>query len=422
MSASRVSEPVRRWQAAVLLFTCLLTLAALALLAASTARAQAWVERGHAPATGGQVENITDSVVAGAIEAIVTHPMHPDVIWVGSVNGGVFKTINATLAAPVWVPLTDGYGSLSIGALDLDPMDGTYDTLLAGVGRTSSFRGEGGEHIGLLLTDDGGSSWTVLSELSGLNISGVAARGEVLVAAAAAADDSHPAKAPGIWRRADGESAFERLSNDGVSGLPDGRAVDLVGDPANPATLYTIIHDPDTLSNNGIYQSTDTGATWTLLSTASQNSKIQLSPGVSDSPIARGSELAAGPNGVLYAAVCRAGGDPEKADDRLERLYRYLPATGWESLLPLPATTEDLIDYGIHPGGQCFVHLSLAVDPSNELVVYIGGDVQPPPSSAGFTIGGPPNSIGAHLPTGRLFRVEAPPVELNELTIFFPFF
>src|ERR1041384_209928 len=57
------------------------------------------------------------SPLAGAINAVVPHPTNPDILWIGAVNGGVWKTTTATHASPHWVPLTDHEASLSIGAL-----------------------------------------------------------------------------------------------------------------------------------------------------------------------------------------------------------------------------------------------------------------------------------------------------------------
>ena len=58
-----------------------------------------------------------DDPVAGAVEALAPHPTDKIVLYAGTVNGGVWKTTDAYDRDPVWVPLTDQYPSLSIGAL-----------------------------------------------------------------------------------------------------------------------------------------------------------------------------------------------------------------------------------------------------------------------------------------------------------------
>ena len=64
----------------------------------------------------------------------------------------------------------------------------------------------------------------------------------------------------------------------------------------------------------------------------------------------------------------------------------------------LPETIDNEGIVGLHPGGQGNLHSSIAADPTDDNIVYIGGDRQP----FGF-----PNSIGANDYSGRLFRGDA---------------
>src|SRR5207245_9516177 len=73
--------------------------------------------------------------MSGAIEALAVNPGDPKVIYVGAVNGGVWKTTEGADAFPTWKPLTDQLPSLSIAALQFDPTDATNQTLVAGIGR-----------------------------------------------------------------------------------------------------------------------------------------------------------------------------------------------------------------------------------------------------------------------------------------------
>src|SRR5207244_10771973 len=51
-----------------------------------------WVEQGPGPILNGQVENITpNNPVSGAINAIVADPVNPDIAYVGTVNGGIWR-------------------------------------------------------------------------------------------------------------------------------------------------------------------------------------------------------------------------------------------------------------------------------------------------------------------------------------------
>ena len=118
-----------------------------------------WTAQGPGPTRFGQVENIIpNNEVVGAIHTVAAHPTDSNILYVGAVNGGVWKTTNATAASPHWTPLTDNFPSLSIGALEFDPTDPTRQTLVAGIGRFSSFGRSGGPLAGLLRTTDGGDS------------------------------------------------------------------------------------------------------------------------------------------------------------------------------------------------------------------------------------------------------------------------
>src|SRR5689334_9255891 len=96
-----------------------------------------WTPAGPAPTLGGQVEGMTaqNSPVDGAVKSLVVAPNDSsgNTVYVGTVNGGVWKTTNFLTASPngpTWTPLTDFQTSLSIGALRLDPTDASGNTLV----------------------------------------------------------------------------------------------------------------------------------------------------------------------------------------------------------------------------------------------------------------------------------------------------
>jgi predicted acyl esterase len=78
------------------------------------------------------------------------NPANAAVMYVGSVNGGIWKTTNGTAAAPAWLPQTDFQNSLSISSIHFDPTDATGNTLIAGIGDFSSLNNIGGPRIGFL--------------------------------------------------------------------------------------------------------------------------------------------------------------------------------------------------------------------------------------------------------------------------------
>ena len=61
-----------------------------------------WTPIGPFSATEGQVENIANKLVVGAIHAVLAHPTNPNTLYVGSINGGVWKSTDATSSQPRW--------------------------------------------------------------------------------------------------------------------------------------------------------------------------------------------------------------------------------------------------------------------------------------------------------------------------------
>ena len=364
-----------------------------------------WMAQGPGPTLFGQVENIDgDNPVVGAIHTVAAHPTDPNVLFVGGTNGGIWRTSNAFSSSPNWTPLIDDQSSLSIGALEFDPLDVTGNTLIAGNGRYSSYGRAGGGRDGLLMTSDGGDTWMRPignDQLVGKNISGVASRGDTIVVSVNTANDFTFPNI-GIYRSIDGGSSFTHVSqgDGGLTGLPGGAAYDLVGDPGNPEVLYTgMVFSDGVGGEEGIYKSTDTGASWT-----------KVSDPIIDSIVSGNTsnlELSVGGSGEVYAAVVNNG--------RADGIFRSSngDAGTWVEL-DLPVTNENGMDVGLNPGGgkgpgpgspaeeiaggQGTIHFAIRADPTNPNLVYVGGDRQPSPF---------PNSIGAVDFTGRLFRGDA---------------
>ena len=121
-----------------------------------------WIEQGPFYLTDTAVEGISGEPSAGAINCILPHPENKEIIYVGTVNGGIWKTENAYDSSPHWEPLTDHLPSLSISHMVFDPLDSTYNTIYAGTGRLSSGIPRGGPEVGIYVTSDAGTTWNIL--------------------------------------------------------------------------------------------------------------------------------------------------------------------------------------------------------------------------------------------------------------------
>ena len=252
-----------------------------------------WVEQGPGPILDGQCEAPPDNQVVGAVEALVADPSNNNIVYAGTVAGGVWKTTNFLQVGgqPTWTPLTDQFPSLAIGALAMSPLDASYNTLFAGTGNFKSGGDPNGLPIGILRTTDGGATWTQLGQvpLRGRNIRSVVpttlggdlAHQVVLVAAE---------NGGGVFRSVDGGVNFVRISessglgdgldNDadgqtdefGELNLPPGSATHLVADPGDPNRFFAAI------DGQGVFRSTDGGQRWArVLVASSQTTRIELS-------------------------------------------------------------------------------------------------------------------------------------------------
>ncbi len=300
-----------------------------------------WIPLGPGSTLGGQLTLPPDNAIAGAIQAIALHPTDPEIIYLGAVGGGVWKTCNARDASPIWQPLMDtkDMQTLNVGALEFDPTDATRQSLVVGTARTSSYGAEGGALIGVLRTTDGGTSWSNLgaSTFADEDLTSVAARGSVLLAAS---DNQWVGgNGSGLFRSTNTGASFTLVS--GGSGLSAGPVSDLVGDPAVSSRFFAAVRTV------GIFLSSDTGATWsnitgTITGITANTTKVEMAM------------VNNGVDSALFVGVINS--------EKLESVWRSTDSGATWTRMDTPNT-----------GGQGQIHFGIAADPSNTSLVYVGG-------------------------------------------------
>ncbi len=221
------------------------------LATASQVRSADWVSVGPSPVINGGDEGIVSpegaNPITGAVGAIAPSPTDANVVYVASVNGGVWKTVNAKAPSPNWTPLTDtALPSLSLSAIALSPLD--PNTIFVGSGRISGLALTGGSRFGIGRSTDGGATWTVV----GTNLADRDVRRIVPTKSLAGGAQVVVAAAGALFRSVDGGVTYTAVTN----GIPGAAVTDLVGDPGAHRRLYA--------SEAGkVYLSDDAGASWT---------------------------------------------------------------------------------------------------------------------------------------------------------------
>jgi len=203
----------------------------------------------------------------GRVDAVAGVRGRPNEFYFGSVNGGLWKTIDG---GRVWTPVFDTQPVASIGAMAVAPS--TPDVLYVGSGESTP-RDSTGYGNGVYKSADGGRSWTHLGLEGTQHIGKIAVdpRNPDVVFVAAMGSLYSANRERGVYRSRDGGRSWEQvLYKDENVG-----AVEVVIDPTNSHVVYAglwntrrppwFTYAPTNGPGGGIFKSTDGGATWKAL-------------------------------------------------------------------------------------------------------------------------------------------------------------
>ena len=201
----------------------------------------------------------------GRVTSVVGSPNDPKLYYIGAAAGGVWKSENS---GATWRPVFDKQPISSIGVVALDPTsDGT---VWAGTGETNP-RNDVTYGGGVYKSTDGGRTWALMGLGDALQISSIVIdpRHPNTVVVGAMGDFFADSRARGIYRTTDGGKTWTQSLYVG----PRSGVSDLAMDPKNPSVLYAGVWEfrrlPWTFesggTDDGLYKSTDGGATWTKL-------------------------------------------------------------------------------------------------------------------------------------------------------------
>ena len=282
---------------------------------------------------------------SGRLTAIAVHPTTPTTIFAAGAQGGVWKTTNG---GTNWTPVTDDQCSLAMGSLVFDQVN--PNIIYAGTGElhnsVDSYYG-----CGVLRSIDGGTTWEQqgASVFDSPFVSGATISKVVVDRASAGSTTTTTVFVTsniGIYKSTNSGQTWTVLT----TGLPTpgssltGGFSDMVADTTAPGTFYAVTSRGS--SSAGAYKTTDGGATWTKLT------------------------LPMSGNGRMNMAISQSSP---------QTLYVSAENATTSALLGIWRTNDRGVTWtqlsasGASCSTQCWYDQHIHVDPTNPEIVYFGG-------------------------------------------------
>ena len=299
-----------------------------------------WVNLGTNTSSGGYAG-------LGRINCVAFHPSDPNTYWAGSPSGGIWKT---TDGGSSWVILNNSQQVLGVSDIVLANDFATSNTMYIVTGDRdggSMWSLGGGQaadnvSIGILKSTNGGQTWGTTGLTYAPSSSRIVYRllahpsnNQILIASTN----------NGIYKSTDAGASWTQKNTN--------RFIDMEFKPGGPATVYASTYG---YSSTYVSKSTDTGDNWTLTSTITNG---------------RRSELAVSANNpaVAYLLVCNSGGG-------LFGVYKSTDSGSSFSQINSNTSQNMLGYYSDGSGGttgQGTYDLCIAASPTDANTVFIGG-------------------------------------------------
>ncbi|MEI6090126.1 MAG: T9SS type A sorting domain-containing protein [bacterium] len=284
----------------------------------------------------------------GRVNCVAFHPTNPNILWIGTPGGGVWKSENSGQS---WIPQSDFLQTLSISHIAVDPTNanvlyictGDYDT--GGMSSSAS--------MGVFKSIDGGNSWTMTNLISEATFKRSMLR--KLIINPSNTNQLITAGTNGIWKSSDAGDTWYSVNDSLIS--------DLEANPKNPDILYAAMGTKwGYYGSAGVLKSTDFGATWVALNTGIPAKNEVSRMDIAVSPI--------NPN-YLYVLNVKS------QTNGLHSIYASTDAgETWEIMCDVNTSSNILGAYEGSPEdvyGQGSYDLTLIADPYNKLKIYTGG-------------------------------------------------
>jgi photosystem II stability/assembly factor-like uncharacterized protein len=354
----------------------------------------------------------------GRTASIAGVPGHPNLFYIGVVNGGIWKSDDA---GRTWTPIFDSQPTGSIGALAI--ASSNPNVIYAGSGEGLQ-RPDLAVGDGIYRSSDGGATWTHLGLRDGRQIASIAVdpRNAERLFVAVLGHPYGPNDERGVYRSTDGGATFARV----LFTNADTGAYDVVFDPHDSNTIYATlwaarqapweIGGSFEIPGSGIFKSTDGGNTWSPLTNGlpKQIGRSEIAPAPSDQQIVYAYADTPEQGGAVYrsgdagAHFSKTNGDAniaQRGDDLVSMAVDPHDA----NVVYLTNTST----YRSSDGGRTFTAIkgapggddyhSVWIDPNDSRIVALASD-------QGATIsvnGGRTWSSWYNQPTAQIFHVAA---------------
>lgn len=340
----------------------------------------AWTPIGPAPIPNGQTTTsltVGEQPVSGRVTAIAVHPTNPNTVYVGTAQGGVYRTLDG---GTTWTAIFDNAASLAIGAIAIAPSQTT--TIFVGTGE-ANLSADSYFGVGLYRIDDSeGNGPTLVGPLN-LNGSGFDVfTGRSISKILVKADDANQilvASSTGIGGVSGSSRSLSSAANAGVyrsinalasnptfsqltvfvvqpvaTTVQSRRVSDMVMDQGDTNTVLAAVFGANTLNDGGVFRTTNAWAAtpiWTNTFTTSEVG-IKLAINSVVDPNTNNRVVTAL---VAYGGTTVANGAVRKSTDGGATFGSVLTAAN------------------NFCNGQCFYDIAPALDPNDANIIYLGG-------------------------------------------------
>ena len=211
---------------------------------------------------GMEPRNIGPAGMSGRITAIDVVESNPDIMYVGSASGGLWKSTSGGIN---WEPIFDDQGAASIGAIDIHQKNPSLIWMGTGEGNPRNSLTQG---AGIYKSIDGGRTWQFMGLEQTRSIHRVIIHPDnpEIVYAGAQGNAWADSEERGVYKTTDGGKTWNKiLFNNNRTGVAD-----MVMDPSNPNKIFAAMWEyrrwpwffESGGEGSGLYMTLDGGETW----------------------------------------------------------------------------------------------------------------------------------------------------------------